>query len=215
MRHLFNLWNLYNKPYCLFVCRWCSHGNQLDAEHWGPVTVGPHQNIVPGMAALFSCYYVFNLVYQEEASSTLEFIQRYVLEGVASGFFLLHFPLWITCNVIFIPLPACPLYCIAMSFSVSTCMDCTSAINAIFCFFLQFCIFRNMIISSPQLDGACCFCKQRISLSVFFSDFVISDASLGSIWRKLVTGCPEGNCGIVWGSLEWQRSMLERWWGVL
>ncbi|KAM7404169.1 hypothetical protein PAMA_004549 [Pampus argenteus] len=28
------------------------------------------------MAALFSCYYVFSLVYQEEASSTLEFIQR-------------------------------------------------------------------------------------------------------------------------------------------
>ncbi|TKS65530.1 hypothetical protein D9C73_028010 [Collichthys lucidus] len=94
-------------------------GDVLTATNWmlsieGHVTVGPHQNIVPGMAALFSCYYVFNLVYQEEASSTLEFIQR------------------------------------------------------------------NMISSSPQLDGACCFCKQRISLSVFFSDFVISDASLGS-----------------------------------
>ncbi|TKS65224.1 hypothetical protein D9C73_028486 [Collichthys lucidus] len=56
-------------------------GDVLTATNWmlsieGLVTVGPHQNIVPGMAALFSCYYVFNLVYQEEASSTLEFIQR-------------------------------------------------------------------------------------------------------------------------------------------
>uniref|UniRef100_A0A0F8AHU0 Uncharacterized protein n=1 Tax=Larimichthys crocea TaxID=215358 RepID=A0A0F8AHU0_LARCR len=56
-------------------------GDVLTATNWmlsieGQVTVGPHQNIVAGMATLFSCYYVFNLVYQEEASSTLEFIQR-------------------------------------------------------------------------------------------------------------------------------------------
>ncbi|TKS67894.1 hypothetical protein D9C73_000782 [Collichthys lucidus] len=56
-------------------------GDVLTATNWmlsieGQVTVGLHQNIVAGMAALFSCYYVFNLVYQEEASSTLEFIQR-------------------------------------------------------------------------------------------------------------------------------------------
>ncbi|KAI3352086.1 hypothetical protein L3Q82_020912 [Scortum barcoo] len=42
----------------------------------GQVVVGPHQNIVAGMAVFFSCYYVFNLVYQEEAACTLEFIQR-------------------------------------------------------------------------------------------------------------------------------------------
>lgn len=29
-----------------------------------------------GLAALFASYYVFNLQYQEEASCTLEFIQR-------------------------------------------------------------------------------------------------------------------------------------------
>jgi len=57
----------------------------------GQVVVGPHLNI--GMAAFFSCYYVFNLVYQEEVSSTLKFIHRYVLEGVANGLILLHFPL--------------------------------------------------------------------------------------------------------------------------
>ncbi|XP_035507917.1 uncharacterized protein LOC118320902 [Morone saxatilis] len=49
----------------------------------GQVVVGPHQNIVAGMAVFFSCYYVFNLVYQEEASSTLEFIQ--CLKGLANA----------------------------------------------------------------------------------------------------------------------------------
>ncbi|KAL1252211.1 hypothetical protein QQF64_020007 [Cirrhinus molitorella] len=38
--------------------------------------VNPHPNIVAGFAALFASYYNFNLVYQEEASSTLEFVQR-------------------------------------------------------------------------------------------------------------------------------------------
>lgn len=30
------------------------------------------------LAVLFGCYYVFNVQYQEEAASTLEFIQRFV-----------------------------------------------------------------------------------------------------------------------------------------
>ena len=65
-------------------------GDVLTATNWMlsiecQVVMGPHQNIVAGMAAFFSCYYIFSLVYQEEAASTLEFIQTYVLEGDASG----------------------------------------------------------------------------------------------------------------------------------
>jgi len=91
MRHLFNQWSLYNKPY-VYLCL----GDVLTATNWmlsseGQVVVGPHQNIVAGMAAFFSCYYVFNLVYQVEASSILEFIQRNVLKGVGRGLFLLQF----------------------------------------------------------------------------------------------------------------------------
>lgn len=74
-----------NKPY-VYLCL----GDVLTATNWmlsieSQVVVGPHQNFVAGLAAFFSCYYIFNLVYQEEASNTLEFIQRYVLEGDASG----------------------------------------------------------------------------------------------------------------------------------
>lgn len=47
----------------------------LDIEY--QVIVGPHHNIVAGMVTFLSCYHVFNLVYQEEAASTLEFIQTY------------------------------------------------------------------------------------------------------------------------------------------
>ncbi|KAG7518925.1 hypothetical protein JOB18_047381, partial [Solea senegalensis] len=39
------------------------------------VVMGPQQNTLARMAAFFACYYVFNLVYQEEASNTLKFIQ--------------------------------------------------------------------------------------------------------------------------------------------
>lgn len=65
-----------NKAY-VYLCL----GDVLKPTSWmlsieGQVVVGPHQNIVAGMAVLFSSYYVFNLVYQEEASITLEFIQR-------------------------------------------------------------------------------------------------------------------------------------------
>nr|XP_055063835.1 uncharacterized protein LOC129446653 [Misgurnus anguillicaudatus] len=56
-------------------------GELLTASVWmlsieGQVVVPPHPNFVAGMAALFSSYYNFNLVYQEQASCTLEFIQR-------------------------------------------------------------------------------------------------------------------------------------------
>ncbi|XP_076588085.1 uncharacterized protein LOC143321284 isoform X1 [Chaetodon auriga] len=42
----------------------------------GQVVVPPHPNFVAGLAALFSSYYNFNLVYQEQSACTLEFIQR-------------------------------------------------------------------------------------------------------------------------------------------
>ncbi|MGL4645725.1 MAG: hypothetical protein ACRCVL_01195, partial [Cetobacterium sp.] len=56
-------------------------GEILTATQWmlsieGQVVVNPHPNLVAGFAALFVSYYNFNLVYQEEASSTLEFVQR-------------------------------------------------------------------------------------------------------------------------------------------
>ncbi len=64
------------KPYVL-ICL----GEVLTATHWmlsieGQVVVPPQPNFVSGVAALFSAYYNFNLVYQEEAACTLEFIQR-------------------------------------------------------------------------------------------------------------------------------------------
>ncbi|XP_059354194.1 uncharacterized protein LOC132157507 [Carassius carassius] len=37
---------------------------------------GVDQSIITGLAAVFSTYYIFNLQYQEEASRTLEFVQR-------------------------------------------------------------------------------------------------------------------------------------------
>jgi len=43
----------------------------------GQVVMGPQANFVNGIAALFVSYYNFNLQYPEEASCTLEFIQRY------------------------------------------------------------------------------------------------------------------------------------------
>lgn len=42
----------------------------------GQVVMGPQANFVNGIAALFVSYYNFNLQYPEEASCTLEFIQR-------------------------------------------------------------------------------------------------------------------------------------------
>lgn len=39
---------------------------------------GAHMaDFTTALAALFACYYVFNLEYQVEASTTLEFVQRY------------------------------------------------------------------------------------------------------------------------------------------
>ncbi|GAA6066360.1 uncharacterized protein LOC110439135, partial [Tachysurus ichikawai] len=37
---------------------------------------GVQPTFLSGLAALFSLYYIFNLQYQEEAASTLEFLQR-------------------------------------------------------------------------------------------------------------------------------------------
>lgn len=41
------------------------------------VVMGPHSNIVSGLAALFASFYNLNLQYPEDSSCTLEFIQRY------------------------------------------------------------------------------------------------------------------------------------------
>ncbi|GAA6087997.1 uncharacterized protein LOC101885684, partial [Tachysurus ichikawai] len=56
-------------------------GEILTATQWmlsiaGQVVVNPHPNLVAGFADLFASYYNFNLVYQEEASSTLELVQK-------------------------------------------------------------------------------------------------------------------------------------------
>ncbi|XP_076594907.1 uncharacterized protein LOC143325601 isoform X2 [Chaetodon auriga] len=55
-------------------------GEVLTTTEWmlsieGQVLVPPHPNFVAGLAALFSSYYNFNLVYQEQTAATLEFIQ--------------------------------------------------------------------------------------------------------------------------------------------
>ncbi|XP_041839626.1 uncharacterized protein LOC121638736 [Melanotaenia boesemani] len=51
------------------------------ADKWimsieGACVMGPHCNLLHGLAAVFAAYYVFNLQYPAEAASTLEFIQR-------------------------------------------------------------------------------------------------------------------------------------------
>ncbi|KAG2470476.1 TRPM7 protein, partial [Polypterus senegalus] len=46
----------------------------------GQVVMGPHHDFVNGIATIFASYYNFNLQYPEDASSTLEFIQREKLE---------------------------------------------------------------------------------------------------------------------------------------
>ncbi|RXN14480.1 hypothetical protein ROHU_009102 [Labeo rohita] len=56
-------------------------GEPLSADKWmmsieGTIVMGPHNNLLNGVAATFSAYYVFNLQYPKEASSTLEFVQR-------------------------------------------------------------------------------------------------------------------------------------------
>uniref|UniRef100_A0A3B4UV56 Uncharacterized protein n=1 Tax=Seriola dumerili TaxID=41447 RepID=A0A3B4UV56_SERDU len=40
------------------------------------VVMGPHDNILSGLAALFASFYNLNLQYPEDSSCTLEFIQR-------------------------------------------------------------------------------------------------------------------------------------------
>ncbi|KAL6464370.1 hypothetical protein MHYP_G00266870 [Metynnis hypsauchen] len=56
-------------------------GETLTSVTWmlsieGQVVLSPHPNFVAGLATLFASFYNFNLEYQEEASCTLEFIQR-------------------------------------------------------------------------------------------------------------------------------------------
>ncbi|CAL8249771.1 unnamed protein product [Boreogadus saida] len=56
-------------------------GDVLTSRRWmlsveGQVVVSPHPGFVAGVAALLSAYYALNLVFQEGASCTLEFIQR-------------------------------------------------------------------------------------------------------------------------------------------
>ncbi|KAK7159919.1 hypothetical protein R3I94_006067 [Phoxinus phoxinus] len=56
-------------------------GEILTATQWmlsieGQVVMNPHPNFMAGFAALLASYYNFNLVYQHEASCTLEFVQR-------------------------------------------------------------------------------------------------------------------------------------------
>ena len=40
------------------------------------VSVSTNNNLIAGLAAFFSTYYVFNIKYQPEAEATLEFMQR-------------------------------------------------------------------------------------------------------------------------------------------
>ncbi|KAG1932748.1 hypothetical protein F2P79_021000 [Pimephales promelas] len=56
-------------------------GEILTATQWmlsieGQVVLNQHPNFMAEFAALFATYYNFNLVYQHEASCTLEFVQR-------------------------------------------------------------------------------------------------------------------------------------------
>lgn len=56
-------------------------GEVLTSTQWmlsieGRVVMGLQPNFLAGISALFSSYYNFNLVYQEHACYTLEFIQR-------------------------------------------------------------------------------------------------------------------------------------------
>jgi hypothetical protein len=44
----------------------------------GMIVMGPHNNLLNGVAVTFVAYYVFDLQYPKEVSSTLEFVQRYV-----------------------------------------------------------------------------------------------------------------------------------------
>ena len=57
----------------------------LEANGWmltvdGKVIIGPQElpDFDSALAALFSCFYSFNIQYQTEAENTLEFIQRFV-----------------------------------------------------------------------------------------------------------------------------------------
>lgn len=84
--HLYNvlLWKI------IFVISFSKGETILTAKKWmlsieGRVVIPPAAHLVDfttALAALFACYYVFNLEYQVEASTTLEFVQRYSLSHI-------------------------------------------------------------------------------------------------------------------------------------
>ncbi|XP_041960247.1 uncharacterized protein LOC121718897 isoform X1 [Alosa sapidissima] len=56
----------------------------LTSERWmlsieGRVVIPPSADFTSALATLFACFYVFNLEYQVEASTTLEFVQRFLV----------------------------------------------------------------------------------------------------------------------------------------
>ncbi|XP_067296101.1 uncharacterized protein [Pseudorasbora parva] len=56
-------------------------GDMIKPTAWmlsieGQVVMGPHTDVITGIASMFSSYYCFNLQYPEESACTLEFIQR-------------------------------------------------------------------------------------------------------------------------------------------
>ncbi|KAG1961310.1 hypothetical protein F2P79_005476 [Pimephales promelas] len=62
-------------------------GEILTATQWmlsieGQVVLNQHPNFMAEFATLFATYYNFNLVYQHEASCTLEFVQRFVCRAL-------------------------------------------------------------------------------------------------------------------------------------
>lgn len=72
--HFYKLFSFFSS-FVLFL------GEILTATQWmlsieGQVVLNQHPNFMAEFAALFATYYNFNLVYQHEASCTLEFVQR-------------------------------------------------------------------------------------------------------------------------------------------
>ncbi|KAG2460933.1 MSRA reductase, partial [Polypterus senegalus] len=60
----------------------------------GQVVMGPHHDFVNGIATIFASYYNFNLQYPEDASSTLEFIQRGAKGTVVCSCWMIDAPIF-------------------------------------------------------------------------------------------------------------------------
>ncbi|KAL0969932.1 hypothetical protein UPYG_G00234720 [Umbra pygmaea] len=76
-------WHSSKKTHPEADCFWDS---VLEANGWmltvnGKVLIGPQElpDFDSALAALFSCFYSFNIQYQMEAENPLEFIQRLIL----------------------------------------------------------------------------------------------------------------------------------------